>query len=605
MCLSNQAYSGYSEAYNKALEDISSKDANKALSIAKSDLLEAESSGDINDQFVALFYIIQFSMELLDYKNAEFYVDKGLKLANQHHNTRFQSEFIGFKSNLYEFQGDLRAAFSSVNEALSMAREINDDRLIAIHLTMRAQIHSGLNSYDLALEDIKTAIEIFKENDAGYYLTVSYNVLANIYKTLEDFDSSIKYYLESRNYNKDMSPHIQMVILYNIASAYTDKKDYEQALTYFDQAITLAGQADNTYMLGHIYYGMASVYVLQEKVDEAENILLPIFKMLGDGFDLSLLFGSNILLAEIKTIKKQYALALEYLNIAEGQSDTLGTPDVSLDFMEAKVDYYVAQKMWAQAYDLMKKVALLQEDMQKSEKGQLISELKVKFNAEFDQEKLALLQKQNELQKNSIIQEKSKQKYLLGLLLLGLCVLFITFLAYRHQRKIKRHLYRLSTTDNLTNVANRRHIIEYLKKLFNDCMSEDVSFVMASIDLDHFKQVNDTYGHDIGNEVLIHFANSAKMAVKNVGKIGRLGGEEWLILIPNVGLEVMKEKLKELRSNYEISDSSKIPEDLHLSFSSGVVAFSDRYDDYAKMLNDADKAMYQAKNKGRGRDTYL
>ena len=166
-------------------------------------------------------------------------------------------------------------------------------------------------------------------------------------------------------------------------------------------------------------------------------------------------------------------------------------------------------------------------------------------------------------------------------------------------------MYQLSITDHLTKVSNRRHIIKQLKDLHHHSLIDNTSFGLVMIDLDYFKNINDVYGHDVGNEALRYFAKTVNNIIGEAGKIGRIGGEEWLLLFPNISMDEIGKYLNEVREAYKASLSLKIPEECILSFSSGVIMCAGQYDNYEKMLSDVDNAMYSAKQKGREQDVFL
>jgi len=605
LCFLNQAYASYSDPYNKEIDDLTSVDPHKSLSLSRLALVDAQSNADVQQQLVAIFYIVESLFVLSDSDEIDVYIAKGLTLAEQSHNSRFISEFTGHKTYQQEIKGDYQAANMSANKALQLAQITGDKRLIAVQTALRGQVHMAMENYGLAMKDVETAIDIFKQHDDRAYLSIYYNLLAIIYDSLSEYDNAIKYYQESESYDDGKSPYNQAALYYNLGSVYISKKDYTKAIDYYKKSMELSRQTDDGNTLAFTNYGMAEVLMLQKKPQKAESILLSVFEIFAANNDILMLFNSNLLMADIKIVNKLYPQAQAYLEVAEKQSKVIDTPSVHLYFLKQKIEYFVAQQIWEQAFELKKQADVVRKKVQESDKKKLISELKVRFNAQFDQEKLGLLQKQNELQQASIVQEKTRQNYLWGLITLGLFVFVITYLAYRNQRKIKRYLYQLSITDYLTNVANRRHIIESLKDLYDHSKAHNLPFALVMVDLDYFKRINDTYGHEIGNEVLIYFAKTAKRVMSNVGEVGRIGGEEWLILLPNVNEDIIKNKLCELRVAYKDAISLKIPKECELSFSSGVLMCSNNYDSYEKMLNDVDGAMYKAKEKGREQDVYI
>ena len=605
LCLSFPVLSNYSEPYDKDLEDLVLVDPNQAILIAKKNLLDAELSGNSEKQLESIYYIATTMNVLSDTENLDKFIEKGLVLAISVNNTRFKSEFTGFRAYQSELQGDYNPAIIDANKALRYAYETNDDRLIAESLALRGQMHLAIENYDLALKDIEEAINYFKLNDDKENISLSYNLLAILYSSLGEFDNAIKYYQESATYDEVKSDYNQATLYYNMGALYAGMEKYELAVEYYDKSRELSVKTKDSYSIAFTNYGMAEVFILKNEISQAEISLSSVFTVFKSNDDLLMLFNSNLLMAEIKTLKKDFTLASTFLDRALEQSKVLNTPSVYLFFNGQKIAYLAAQEQWKEAYKLVLKSNDIRREVQEKDKNKLISELKIQFNAQFDQEKLGLLQKQNKLQQDSILQEKSKQKYLLGLIGLGVGLLLFTFVSYRNQRKIKRYLYSLSVTDHLTKVSNRRHIIRKLIEYQDKSIEQDFSFGIVMIDLDYFKKINDTYGHEVGNEVLIYFADCAKNVFSDIGEVGRIGGEEWLILLPNISFDVIRTKLKELREAYKDAISLKIPKDCVLSFSSGVLMSSGQYENYEKMLSDVDVAMYKAKKKGREQDVYV
>lgn len=154
--------------------------------------------------------------------------------------------------------------------------------------------------------------------------------------------------------------------------------------------------------------------------------------------------------------------------------------------------------------------------------------------------------------------------------------------------------------DPLTGLFNRAYLLEQLERERQRFARSQRRFCVAMIDLDHFKQINDTYGHPVGDEVLIEFAQLACAVMRDTDVIGRWGGEEFVIIMPEtepgpqglVGLERLRERF----SNHRLPGYP----DLRLSFSCGVADFvSDEALEHT--LQRADDALYKAKRQGRNR----
>ncbi len=157
-------------------------------------------------------------------------------------------------------------------------------------------------------------------------------------------------------------------------------------------------------------------------------------------------------------------------------------------------------------------------------------------------------------------------------------------------------IHKLMLTDWLTGVGNRRHLDERLKyeleriQRYNGCLS----IIMS--DLDHFKQVNDAYGHDVGDTVISVFANIISDTIRNTDSVSRFGGEEFLIILPEtneVGAKELAERIRSLFAGREISPL------LTPATASFGIACANSGDNLDKLLKRADKALYQAKESGR------
>lgn len=172
-------------------------------------------------------------------------------------------------------------------------------------------------------------------------------------------------------------------------------------------------------------------------------------------------------------------------------------------------------------------------------------------------------------------------------------------LEIRRRRELEDQLRAQATTDSLTGLANRR---AFLARGDSDLLrsrryGDDLSVVM--MDADHFKQINDVHGHGIGDAVLVKLAETAKSAVRAVDIVGRLGGEEFAIILVHTSLHAAAGCAERIRASVaELSfDGPKGPFSVTASF--GVA--QNRADDvaFSTMLNRADHALYSAKNHGR------
>jgi diguanylate cyclase len=151
-------------------------------------------------------------------------------------------------------------------------------------------------------------------------------------------------------------------------------------------------------------------------------------------------------------------------------------------------------------------------------------------------------------------------------------------------------------TDALTGVFNRRHGLAELERQVRYYKNTGSVLTVALIDLDHFKQVNDTYGHQTGDAVLCHFVESASWLIRRSDTFARYGGEEFLLIMPGANAKDTDSILTRIREQLEKQPISDL--DLRYTFSAGV-ASSVEVDDMESLLRRADTALYLAKRNGR------
>ncbi|MFQ5779351.1 MAG: GGDEF domain-containing protein [Nitrospiria bacterium] len=163
------------------------------------------------------------------------------------------------------------------------------------------------------------------------------------------------------------------------------------------------------------------------------------------------------------------------------------------------------------------------------------------------------------------------------------------------RKKAEKKLEALATTDPLTSIYNRRKFLEFLEYEIKRIQRYKNNLSLVMFDIDHFKEVNDLYGHTVGDEVLKTFASQIAKQVRKTDVFARWGGEEFVILLTNSDIEgatIFSDHLRKMVEGYPFETVKR------LSMSVGVTQFRDG-EDAESLLNRADEALYDAKQKGR------
>jgi len=176
----------------------------------------------------------------------------------------------------------------------------------------------------------------------------------------------------------------------------------------------------------------------------------------------------------------------------------------------------------------------------------------------------------------------------------------------RSLREANEQIKRLSITDPLTGCYNRGYLMEHLPKEIKRAVRYLHPLSIAMTDIDHFKNVNDTYGHQAGDTVLRSFVELIRSSIRDgVDWVARYGGEEFVIVIPETELKCAEKMAERLRRKIETTEIS-IGNDrrIKITASFGVVCFDPKEKKEMstdKLIKEADKMLYEAKNEGRNR----
>lgn len=174
----------------------------------------------------------------------------------------------------------------------------------------------------------------------------------------------------------------------------------------------------------------------------------------------------------------------------------------------------------------------------------------------------------------------------------------------KYQQQLEKNYQKslsLASVDDLTGVANRRFLYSYLENIVEEMKEKDQKLSVLMMDVDKFKTINDTYGHLVGDEVLIEFSKRLKNQFRDFDLISRYGGDEFIAVIPYVG-EILATEIAE-RVRKSISDTpfkvSIAPYEIDVKISIGLSITDDFSKTAEEIIESADKSLYEAKRTGR------
>jgi diguanylate cyclase (GGDEF)-like protein len=197
-----------------------------------------------------------------------------------------------------------------------------------------------------------------------------------------------------------------------------------------------------------------------------------------------------------------------------------------------------------------------------------------------------------------------------GLLSTSFLLGLIVFFALRLIKKtsvIQQRFEYLAVTDGLTGIFNRRHIMSRFNEEFERARRLKKNLGCIMIDIDKFKSINDKFGHLVGDKVLREISVRIKSTIRIYDVLGRYGGEEFLIVLPDTDFDNTKGLAERIRENVKADMflATDIPMHIHITISSGIAHMTEEDISIDDIIKRADEGLYKAKNSGRDRVEWL
>ncbi|WP_241113895.1 GGDEF domain-containing protein [Neobacillus citreus] len=178
----------------------------------------------------------------------------------------------------------------------------------------------------------------------------------------------------------------------------------------------------------------------------------------------------------------------------------------------------------------------------------------------------------------------------------GAILFTVSYFVLRHNKLVK-YMEKLIIVDSLTGLYNRRYFDLYMEKTIPFHQRINSPLILIMVDIDHFKKINDNYGHLCGDEALKHISDMIKRNVRTSDAYVRFGGEEFAIMLPNTDLGEGQRFAERLRKAVNQSDFTHYNEHIPISISLGVSLY--KGENVEGFIEKADKALYKAKENGR------
>ncbi|MCM2679843.1 GGDEF domain-containing protein [Echinimonas agarilytica] len=378
------------------------------------------------------------------------------------------------------------------------------------------------------------------------------------------------------------------------------QQQFEKAQLLFSNQVELCRENGDVLYVGVGEVGLGRTLLRNGNVLAAEKSLLQGLQTLtGTRFQAGIL-RAHIALAELKMEEKEYQFAMNEIVVAIRLGIQLGQWKELTDAYRFAAE---ASERLGDLDDALSYERLLHDATEtalSSSREIRLAYLKVRFNSTAEKQKISLFKKENEINK---LREDAVLKHrwlvVLGLFaVVAICGLLFVLLI--RSRKEHKHYRVLSQIDALTGIYNRRHSHELAEIRYRECQEANEPFSVVMADVDYFKQINDTFGHAVGDDVLKLIASQFKKAMRKRDIVGRTGGEEFSFFLPGSNEEQAKPIVSRCRENM-LAIKEMVAQEIGVTVSFGIASCVDGQTPLETLIRRADEALYAAKAAGRNR----
>jgi diguanylate cyclase (GGDEF)-like protein len=230
-----------------------------------------------------------------------------------------------------------------------------------------------------------------------------------------------------------------------------------------------------------------------------------------------------------------------------------------------------------------------------------VAQLRVQFENDQDKQNIVLLEKDKKLAEERLNSQTRTTQLVAIAGLAGLITAFFLGYALLSNRRHRAELIRLAERDELTGLLNRRAIVRKAVELLTRARESKGTLIIGLIDLDHFKSINDRFGHAVGDQFLQRFAAALRTSLHTREVFGRYGGEEFLVLFPDASLDQARQSAEKLRANLREQRLRVDDQDVSVTLSLGLASYESGDVLFDQIARRADIALYVAKTQGRDR----
>ncbi|MCP5283273.1 MAG: GGDEF domain-containing protein [Burkholderiaceae bacterium] len=391
--------------------------------------------------------------------------------------------------------------------------------------------------------------------------------------------------------------YLRSLVTYAAGIALADLRLPADALPFLQQALAISRDLGDRAGIAAALIQMAALDVERQAPAAALRPLAEAEALLSD-------LGDGTRIVNVHALRLRAMAALRHADLPRALSRAVALdlggelPQSRRNMALALAEAYASLGQHAQAYAQMQRARALDEEARQLGRDTQVLLLQARYDTARRDAEIASLKHREEAAQLTVQAQSATQRALWGgLSVLSLVLVGVAMLGWRAWRS-RRELTDLALRDELTSLPNRRAIEAYARAQLSQSQRLGLPFTIALLDLDHFKQVNDRFGHPAGDALLQALARVVPQVLRAPDRLGRWGGEEFMLVLPGTRADELGGVFARLLAAFAVVDTPGLSSPHGVTFSMGGVE-AGPHDGFDALLSLADERLYAAKDAGR------
>lgn len=497
--------------------------------------------------------------------------------------------------------GDYSNIEGLINDVLESAESTEDKFFKSEIFTEIGRAYSAMNNNESAVPHFEKAYELAVSINRPIQTAVVLNEMATISRALRDYETAIKYFEEALSLTRSANDRfLESILLHNMG--YTHYANYQDdlAVEYYVKSLIISEEIEDEIGVAWTNVSIADIYLAEDNwrgaIEKLANAFV-IFEEVGDTQQqIHTLIGQASAYLNLNDLEQTKLILNKLAPYFEtGEHDSL-----RVRYLQRKATYAVIKGDFEEAYEAIQEQSDLKSQLFEEKELEASQRYKALFDTKIKDDENRLLARENELNNIKIAQQQEQEKvWLIAMILIAALTIVIAVLLLV-QTKNRNRFKSMAMRDHLTSSPNRRAVLNVAEDTFEQAKKQRRSLVIAIVDLDYFKKLNDTFGHDTGDKVLINFSRACEQELRQQDAYGRYGGEEWLFVFNDTDKKSICDIFERIKATLNNMPCEGLPEDYAVHFSMGAAQYNPKIDkNLNALIKRADQKLYEAKESGR------